>query len=253
MRPRAVIVDDDEDLRALIEMVLARADIETATAATGEEGLQLVRELRPHLVTLDVGLPDIDGTEVCRRLREFSDALVMMITAHNDEVNRLLALDLGADDYLPKPFSPRELAARSAALLRRVRTDDTPTAARGAAAGGSRRPAAPGAGAPAGDEVLEAGGGLVLLPVRHVATLAGEPVPLTPAEVDLLAVLAREPGQTWSRGDLVAAVWGGDFIESDYLVDVHVASLRRKLRKAGGRTDWIRTIAGTAYALEPPA
>jgi DNA-binding response OmpR family regulator len=101
--------------------------------------------------------------------------------------------------------------------------------------------------------VLDAGGGLVLLPVRHVATLQGEPVPLTPTEVDLLAVLAREPGRTWSRGDLVAEVWGGDFIESDYLVDVHGASLRRKLRKAGGRVDWIRTVAGTAYALQPPA
>ncbi len=237
MSARAVIVEDDEEIRALVDLVLTRSGLETATAGTGEEGLRLVRELRPQLVTLDVGLPDIEGTEVCRRLREFSDALVMMITAHNDEMNRLLALDLGADDYLAKPFTPRELGARSAALLRRIRPVDD----------GAEHVEPP------PDEVLQAGGGLVLVPARHVAMLDDDPVPLTPSELEVLAVLAREPGRAWGRAELVAAVWGGDFIESDYLVDVHVASLRRKLRKAGGRTDWIRTVTGAAYALAAPA
>ena len=232
MTARAVVVEDEPDTRELIDIVLRKADIEVHTAGTGDEGLRLIREVRPDLVTLDVQLPDMQGTEVCRRLREFSDAFVMMITSRTDEVDRLLALDLGADDYLSKPFSTRELGARSAALLRRARSAAEP----------------PG---PAEEEadVVQAGGGLVLVPVRHVAMFDGNPVPLTPPEVDVLAVLAREPGRVWDRADLVSEVWGGEFIESDYLIDVHVANLRRKLRKAGAGSDRIRTVEGTAYAL----
>jgi DNA-binding response OmpR family regulator len=231
MAARAVVVEDEADTRELIEIVLRKAGIEVQAAETGQEGLRLIREVRPQLVTLDVQLPDMQGTEVCRRLREFSDAFVMMITSRTDEVDRLLALDLGADDYLAKPFSTRELGARSAALLRRARAD------------------AEGAPGPDDAEVVQAGGGLVLLPVRHVAMFEGTPVPLTPPEVDVLAVLAREPGRTWERTDLVGEVWGGEFIESDYLIDVHVGNLRRKLRKAGAGTDRIRTVDGTAYVL----
>lgn len=234
MTTRAVVVEDDQDIRELIEIVLRKSGVDPHVAETGEDGLRLMRELEPSLVTLDVQLPDIEGTEVCRRLREFSDAFVMMITSRTDEVDRLLALDLGADDYLPKPFSPRELSARTAALLRRGRT--------------------PGDGAvsepdPDEGDVVQAGGGLVLVPVRHVALFDGAPVPLTPPEVEVLTVLAREPGRAWDRGDLVSAVWGGEFIESDYLIDVHVANLRRKLRKAGAGPDRIRTVGGAAYAL----
>lgn len=231
MAARAVVVEDEQDTRDLIEIVLGKAGIEVHAAETGTDGLRLVREVRPHLVTLDVELPDMQGTEVCRRLREFSDSLVMMITSRTDEVDRLLALDLGADDYLAKPFSTRELGARSAALLRRARDTTEPSPAEEDAA------------------VVEAGGGLVLVPVRHLAMFDGSPVPLTPPEVEVLAVLAREPGRAWGRSDLVSEVWGGDFIESDYLIDVHVANLRRKLRKAGAGTDRIRTVEGTAYAL----
>lgn len=233
MTARAVVVEDEADTRELIEIVLRKAGIEVHAAETGEEGLRLVREVKPQLVTLDVQLPDMQGTEVCRRLREFSDSLVMMITSRTDEVDRLLALDLGADDYLAKPFSTRELGARSNALLRRARTD---------AEASDREDDA---------DIVQAGGGLVLMPVRHVAIFDGSPVPLTPPEVDVLAVLAREPGRTWGRSDLVSEVWGGEFIESDYLIDVHVANLRRKLRKAGAGNDRIRTIEGSAYALAP--
>lgn len=238
MSVRAVVVEDEQDTRELIEIVLRKNGIDARTAGTGEEGLRLIEDLDPGLVTLDVQLPDMEGTEVCRRLRRFSTAFVMMITSRTDEVDRLLALDLGADDYLPKPFSPRELSARSAALLRRARTGEgaVPVAA------GPITDEAP-------DDVVEAGGGLVLLPVRHVAMFEGDPVPLTPPEVDVLAVLARDPGRAWDRSELVGAVWGGDFIESDFLIDVHVANLRRKLRKAGAGSDRIRTVEGTAYAL----
>ena len=234
MSLRAVVIEDDQDTRELIEIVLRRGGIDPVSAEDGESGLRLIAELRPDLVTLDVQLPDMEGTTVCRRLREFSDAGVMMITSRTDEVDRLLALEIGADDYLAKPFSPRELGARAAALLQRAR----PAASRpGAAAAG---PVA---------ERVEAGGGLVLLPARHAATLDGEPFPLTPTEVDVLAVLAQEPGRAWDRGDLVRAVWGADFIESDFLVDVHVANLRRKLRKAGAGSDRIRTVDGSGYLL----
>lgn len=231
MTARAVVVEDEADTRELIDLVLSKNGIEVHGAETGEEGLRLVRDLKPELVTLDVQLPDMQGTEVCRRLREFSDAFVMMITSRSDEVDRLLALDLGADDYLPKPFSTRELGARSAALLRRARTVAEAAAEQDDA------------------EVVQAGGGLVLVPVRHVAMFEGAPVPLTPPEVDVLAVLARDPGRAWDRSELVSEVWGGEFIESDYLIDVHVANLRRKLRKAGAGNDRIRTVEGTAYAL----
>jgi DNA-binding response OmpR family regulator len=227
---RAVVVEDDADTRELIEIVLRRDGLEVAVAEDGETGLRLVRELRPDLVTLDVQLPDLEGTEVCRRLREFSDALVMMVTSRTDEVDRLVALDLGADDYLAKPFSPRELTARAGALLRRSRTRTVE---------------------PPAEAVVEAGGGLVLVPVRHLAMLDDTPVPLTPAEVDVLAVLAREPGRPWERSALVAEVWGGDFIESDFLIDVHVASLRKKLRKAGAGRDRIKTVDASAYVLQP--
>lgn len=230
MTARAVVVEDDQDTRELIEIVLRRGGIEPHVAETGEDGLRLVRSVQPDLVTLDVQLPDVEGTEVCRRLREFSDAFVMMITSRSDEVDRLIALDLGADDYLTKPFSPRELGARSSALLRRARTAATPEPE-------------------VHDDVVEAGGGLVLVPVRHVAMLEGAPVPLTPPEVEVLVVLARTPGRVWERAELVREVWGGDFIESDFLVDVHVANLRRKLRKAGAGSDRIRTVAGSAYVL----
>lgn len=235
MGAQAVVVEDDQDTRELIEIVLRKNGIEPHAAETGEHGLRLVRDVQPELVTLDVQLPDVEGTEVCRRLREFSDAFVMMITSRTDEVDRLLALDLGADDYLPKPFSPRELSARSSALLRRSRN--------GTSEPGTTEPET------TEDDVVEAGGGLVLVPVRHVAMFEGAPVPLTPPEVEVLAVLARDPGRVWDRSALVSEVWGGDFIESDFLVDVHVANLRRKLRKAGAGPDRIRTVEGTAYAL----
>lgn len=241
---RAVVVDDDEDIRLLVQHVLQQIGLEVVTAATGEEGVEAVRRTDPDLVTLDLSLPDVDGVEVCRRLREFSNAYVVMVTGRVEESDRLVGLEVGADDYLSKPFSPRELHARAAALLRRPR----------APMAGGEPPAGPSNAAPAAAPPVDAGGGLVLVPVDHVALLDGLPLPLTPAEVSLLAAFAAHPGRTWERGDLVREVWEGEFIESDFLVDVHVASLRRKLRKAG-RSDheWIRTVGGVGYAFQTPA
>jgi len=244
-RQTAVVVDDDADVRMLLSHVLSKLDLDVSSAATGEEGIALMRDLDADLVTLDLTLPDLDGVEVCRRIREFSDAYVVMITGRDEESDRLVGLDVGADDYMTKPVSPREVRARAAALLRRPRQRRDPLAEAPPAPTGM-------AVAPAGpdDRVVDAGGGLVLVPVRHVALLDGDPLPLTPTEVDLLSALSSRPGATWERGDLVREVWAGDFIESDFLVDVHVASLRRKLRKAGTRREWISTVAGTGYRFD---
>lgn len=229
-RQRALVVDDDEDVRLLLGHVLGKLDLDVTTAATGQDGIDALRSTDVDLVTLDLTLPDLDGVEVCRQMREFSDAYVVMITGRVEESDRLVGLDVGADDYMTKPVSAREVRARAAALLRRPR---------------QRRERLPET-----DRVVDAGGGLVLVPVRHVAMLDGDPLPLTPAEVDLLAALSSRPGQAWERAELVREVWAGDFIESDFLVDVHVASLRRKLRKAGTAREWISTVGGTAYRFD---
>lgn len=231
----ALVVEDDDDISELLVQVLEGLGLTVVSAGTGEEAVAAVRERRPDLVTLDLSLPDLDGTDVCRRIRGFSDAYIIMVTGRDSEVDRLVGLEVGADDYLVKPFSPRELEARASALLRRPRAG---AAAADQPSGGEEPPSG---------EELRAGGGLVLVPVRHVALLDGKPVPLTPAEVDLLTALSSDAGRVWSRAELVREVWQGEFIESDYLVDVHVGNLRRKLRKAGGRREWIRTIGGTAY------
>ncbi|GAA4696308.1 response regulator transcription factor [Nocardioides nanhaiensis] len=236
---RVLVVDDDPDLRALIELVLADEGLAVSTATTGREAIEAVRREEPDLVTLDLSLPDTDGTEVCRELRTFSDVYVVMVTGRDQESDRLAGLEIGADDYLVKPFSPRELRARVKALLRRPRQ--------------STASAATVAAAPAAQAVpLEPGGGLVIVPTGRVVLLDGHVVPLTPAEVDVVAVLASEPGRVWERGELARQVWNTQFVESDYVVDLHVAGARRKLRKAAGTgsREWIRTVAGSGYVFD---
>jgi DNA-binding response OmpR family regulator len=227
---RALVVDDDPNVRDLLEHVLGTAGLEVSSAGTGEEAIATAREVQPDVVTLDLSLPDMDGTEVCRRLREFSNAYVVMITGRDAEIDRLVGLEVGADDYMAKPFSPREVLARVSALLRRPRLEalhDAPSA------------------------VIDAGGGLLLDSASHTASMGGESLPLTQAEFDLLAALASQPGQVRDREAIVREVWQGDFIESDFLVDVHVANIRRKLRRAGAGTGLIRTVGGSAYVFDP--
>ncbi len=238
---RAVVVDDDDDIRDLLVHVLEGAGLEVSTASDGASALALVREVQPDLVTLDLSLPDMDGTDVCRALREFSDAYVVMITGRDAEIDRLVGLEVGADDYMAKPFSPREVLARVSALLRRPRLGAVPAPA-------SESPAAP--ARPVGSGPVNVGGGLVLDAQQHLAELDGERVLLTPAEFDLLHALASRPGIGWQRGDLVREVWQGEFIESDFLVDVHVGNVRRKLRHAGSTHNWIRTIDGSSYVFD---
>ena len=226
----AVIIDDDADIRALIAELLRQSGFEVTEAASGTDGLTAVREVEPDVVTLDLNLPDLDGIEVCRRIREVTDAYVVMLTARPDEIDRLMGLEIGADDYLTKPFSPRELRARIAAMLRRPR-----------AGAGS-----PAAGA-AADSVRH--GGLEVDIEGRLAMLDGVELDLSRTEFDLLATLLSGPRRVWPRETLLRTVWGTDWISDGHLVEVHMANLRRKLGDDPRSGRYIRTVRGVGYRL----
>ncbi|MBM7510335.1 DNA-binding response OmpR family regulator [Nocardioides salarius] len=233
---RALVVEDDPDIRHLLVTVLEDIGIAVVTAGTGAEAVAVARANAPDLITLDLTLPDADGTDVCRELRGFTDAYIVMITGRDSEIDRLVGLEVGADEYLAKPFSPRELRARAVALLRRPR------------AGADQQQS--GSVAPQGQEVLQVGDLRIDAGAGHVR-LGDDVVLLTPTEVQVLRVLASRPGTPWPRTELAAAVWDGDFVESGFLVDVQVAGVRRKLRAVAGR-EWVRAVDGVAYQLTPP-
>jgi DNA-binding response OmpR family regulator len=216
-----LIVDDEQPIRELVRSYLAREGMEVSTADDGLSGLEAVRQLEPDVVVLDLMLPGLDGVEVCRRLRTFSDAYVMMLTARDEEVDRIVGLSIGADDYMVKPFSPRELVARVRALLRRPRV-------------GTRS-----AGA-AGLEVDTA--------TRRVS-VDGSEVRLTNIEFALLEALARTPGVVLSRARLLEAVWGPDFVGDDHVLDVHVGNLRRKLGEDPVTPRFVETVRGIGFRL----
>jgi DNA-binding response OmpR family regulator len=225
----AVIIDDDADIRALIAELLRQSGFEVTEAASGADGIAAVRAVEPDVVTLDLNLPDLDGIEVCRRIREVTDAYVVMLTARPDEIDRLMGLEIGADDYLTKPFSPRELRARIAAMLRRPR---------------SGSPAGPGAAA----ELVRHGGLEVDIEGR-MAMLDGVELDLTRTEFDLLATLLSGPRRVWPRETLLRTVWGTDWVSDGHLVEVHMANLRRKLGDDPRSGRYIRTVRGVGYRL----
>jgi DNA-binding response OmpR family regulator len=220
---RILVVDDEAPILDLVRGYLERDGFEVTTAADGPAGLAAVRATNPDVVILDVMLPGLDGIEVCRQLRTFSTAYVLMLTARGEEIDRIMGLTVGADDYLVKPFSPRELVARVKALLRRPRTD-----------------AAPPAAGPRGLEIDEA---------RRTVRVDDEVVDLTTIEFDLLAVLARDPGIVIRRQALLDRVWGVDYAADDHLVDVHVANLRRKLGDDPAHARFVETVRGVGYRL----
>jgi two-component system OmpR family response regulator len=236
---QALVVEDDEDIRALIEFTLTTQGFAVTAVASGLEGVEAVRELQPDLVTLDLGLPGIDGIEACRRIREISDAYVVMITARDDEIDRLLGLETGADDFIAKPFSARELKARVNAMFRRPRTG--PGAPRNGAA----------AQAPDENEVLEHGGLRVDVDSRR-AFRGEEELVLTRTEFDLLTELMRTPSRVWTREALLRSVWGTEWASDTHLVEVHIGNLRRKLGENKGDARFIRTVRGVGYRMELP-
>jgi two-component system OmpR family response regulator len=246
----AVVVEDDEDVRNLVEAVLSQAGFEVHSAAGGKEGVDVVRLREASVVTLDVGLPDIDGFEVLRRIRQFSDAYVVMLTARTDELDTLTALHTGADDFMTKPFRPRELRARVAAMMRRPRKD---------LAAGTRAPTqpAPVHPAPAADSVLRHNG-LALNPDTRSLTVDGLAISLTRSEFDLLHALLKGAGAVRSKTDLVRVVRGEYYSADAYIsesderaVEVHIGNLRRKLREDALRPRWLQTVRGVGYRLAP--
>lgn len=236
---RALVVEDEPEIADLIGSYLRRDGFDVTHADDGASAVPLARQVDPDVVVLDLGLPGLDGIEVCRRLRVFSDAYVVMLTARAEEVDTLIGLSVGADDYLTKPFSPRELMARIQVMLRRPRTGTPPDAA---------PVAAPGATSDTGRarDLRTLGTLTVDLDGREV-TVRNSPVHLTRTEFDLLAVLLRDPGVVLSRDQLINAIWGPDWVGDTHLVDVHIGHLRRKLGDSASRGTFIRTVRGVGY------
>jgi DNA-binding response OmpR family regulator len=223
--PRILVVDDEPPIVELVTGYLEREGWTVSSAGDGVAALDAARALAPDIVVLDVMLPGLDGIEVCRRLRTFSGAYVLMLTARSEEIDRIVGLTVGADDYLVKPFSPRELVARIKALLRRRRTPGQ----------------APVVGMlPPGLEVDEP---------RRLVRVDGTTVELTALEFNLLAALARRPGVVISRQALLDEVWGSSVAGDDHLVDVHIANLRRKLGDDPASPRFIETVRGVGYRL----
>lgn len=223
--PKILIVDDETRLRVLLHDYLVQEGFRVLLADDGVQALNLIQDEQPDLIVLDLMLPGLDGLDVCRRLRTFSDAYVLMLTAKTEEMDRVIGLEVGADDYLTKPFSPRELVARIRAMLRRPR--------RGSAATSIQ-------------QTLRAGP-LVIDHARHEVTLEGVPVGLTNLEYDLLTTLASAPGRTFTRAQLINRVWGADFFSDDHVLDVHIANLRRKLGEDSAQPRFIITVRGIGY------
>ena len=234
---KALVVEDDEDIRELIKFTLSTQGFEVTAVDSGLAGVDAVRTLNPDLITLDLGLPGMDGMEVCRRIRELTDAYIVMITARDDEVERLIGLETGADDFISKPFSPRELKARVNAMFRRPR----------------RGPALEEAvnGAPGDHEVLRHGSLSVDVDGRRAFQDDSE-LSLTRTEFDLLTELMRTPARVWSREALLRSVWDTEWATDTHLVEVHIGNLRRKLGEGSGAR-LIRTVRGVGYRMESPA
>ncbi|WP_035773303.1 response regulator transcription factor [Arthrobacter sp. Br18] len=229
----ALIVEDDHDIRDLLSATLRMNGFLTFEARTGHEGLALVRQYKPDLITLDLTLPDLDGVEVCRQARAISDAYIVMVTARQEEIDRLIGLEIGADDFIGKPFSPREFSARVTAMFRRPRTgaDQSPPAADGNA-------------------VLEHDGLLVDADGR-TATLDGVELALTRIEFDLLETLLAGAQRVWTRESLLTRVWGDGWGQDHHLVEVHIRNLRKKLGEDAGTPRFIRTVRGVGYRMIP--
>jgi DNA-binding response OmpR family regulator len=224
---RILVIDDEPSVHDVARAYLEHEGHDVLVAISGRDGLALARALRPDLVVLDLMLPDLGGELVCAELRRESDVAIVMLTAKSTEADRVRGLDLGADDYLVKPFSPRELTARVRALLRRT--------------GGGRPAATPGA---AFDD-----GALRIDTERHQVVVQGRPVDLTPCEFKLLTALAGTPGRVFSRFELINRVQGYDYEGYERTIDAHVKNLRRKIEPDAGRPRYVKTVHGVGYKL----
>ena len=224
-RERILVVDDEAGIRELVGTYLRKEGYRVYEAADGEDALERFRAEPPDLVVLDLRLPGIDGLDVLREMRRNSETFVIVLTARAEEIDKLLGLELGADDYITKPFSPRELVARVRAVLRRSRPSDG-----------------------AGEAALEFEG-LVIDAERREVQVDGDLVELTALEFDLLAALASAPGRVFTRRQLIERVWGWDFYGDERLVDVHVRNLRKAIADPADEPRFVGTVRGVGYKL----
>ena len=224
MSDTILIVDDEQHIIDLAKMYLEVEGFKTASATDGKVALQTILNDTPQLIVLDLMLPGLDGWEVCRRVRAESDVPIIMLTARSDDIDRIVGLELGADDYLTKPFNPRELVARVKAILRRT----------------ERKPTAP-------VDVVLTLDNLSIYPERRIVTVDGKPVSLRVKEFDLLLTLAENKGVVFTREKLLDVVWGYDFAGETRTVDVHIAHVRHKLN---GMRPTIETVWGVGYRLD---
>ncbi len=220
-----LVVDDDPQIRDVLNVALGRAGYRVVTARDGAEGLNKSEAARPDLAVLDIGLPEMDGLELCRAIRRDSDLPILFLTARDDEVDRILGLEMGGDDYVTKPFSPRELVARVRAILKRTQANTTPT------------------------KVLTRGR-LSVAVDGHDARVDGMPVALTSTELSILEKLMARPSQVFSRPALVDAIWGPGMMVSDRTLDSHLRNLRAKLSEVG-LDDAIETLHGVGLRMGP--
>jgi DNA-binding response OmpR family regulator len=222
---RALVVDDEPPLVKVVSTYLEREGFDVVSAGDGEQAVALARELDPDVIVLDLMLPGIDGIEACRRIRAFSDAYIVMLTARVEEIDRIVGLSTGADDYVTKPFSPGELMARVRAMLRRPRASRAET------------------------DAIRRFGDLEIDPTAREVSHRGELVDLTKLEFDLLNVLSGEPRVAFSRDRLLERVWGGEWFGDDHVVDVHIGNLRAKLGDDPRAPRYVRTIRGVGYRM----
>jgi DNA-binding response OmpR family regulator len=220
---KILVVDDEVNILDLTRMYLEREGFKVEAASDGATALEIIRELKPTLVVLDIMLPEVDGFEVCRRTRAESDVPIIMLTARDDDIDKIVGLELGADDYLTKPFNPRELVARVKAILRRT----------------ERRPEERKHPLTVGDVIID--------PARREVSVDGEEVDFRTKEFDLLLTFAENKGIVLTREQLLNLVWGFDFLGQTRTVDVHVAHLRKRL--SSSRSVSIETVTGVGYKL----
>ena len=225
---RVLVVEDEDTIRRVIVGYLQQEAYEVTEAADGNTAVDLARSHTPEVIVLDLGLPGIDGIEVCRQVRAFTDAYIIMLTARGDEVDKLIGLSVGADDYLTKPFSPRELVARIKVMLRRPRSS-----------------------ADTADALVRAFGDLRIDPESREVMLAGVPVDLTRTEFDILDLLSENPRRVHSRAVIIDQVWGQGWVGDARVVDVHVAHIRAKLADDVTDPQYLLTVRGVGFKMGP--
>lgn len=233
---RILLVEDERAIADTVVYALERGRFETVWCPTGGAALEALAETEPDLIVLDVGLPDCNGFELLRRIRELSEVPVIFLTAWSDEIDRIVGLELGGDDYITKPFSPRELVARVGAVLRRcqgqVRRADEPATADGS-------------------ENTSGSAGLLVDGERLDVLFEGQPLQLSLYEFRVLALLIGRPGKVFSREEILQRAWDEPGMITDRTIDAHIKAIRRKIKELDEQADPIRTVRGVGYALKP--